>query len=415
MKIKVKKAPLEEVLKLKIPEHKPPKKPNIFFRTLLKVASMADLKATDFSYKLINMEELPKEPCLILMNHSSFIDLEIAATIFYKKPFNIVTTSDGFVGKFWLMRQLGCIPTQKFVSDLTLLSDIKYAIKNGTSVLLYPEASYSFDGTATTMPKRSSAMFKYLRCPVLMVKTEGAFSRDPLYNFLQKRKVKVSATVELLLNKDDIKAKSIDEMDEIVKNAFSFDNFKWQQENRIKIDERFRADGLDKILYKCPHCGKEGRMFGKGTEIVCEECKKSYTLDEYGYLKANDAKFTHIPDWYAWERSCVRQEITDGTYKLDIPVDIRILADFKAIYEVGTGRLIHDKNGFKLTSDDGKLDFCTSPEHSHSLYADYFWYELGDIICIGNNERLYYCFPKVKTPVAKARLATEELYKLIKG
>ena len=36
------------------------------------------------------------------------------------------------------------------------------------------------------------------------------------------------------------------------------------------------------------------------------------------------------------------------------------------------------------------------------------------VICIGDQEIQYYCFPPKGTPVAKARLATEELYKLQK-
>ena len=39
-----------------------------------------------------------KEPCLILMNHSSFADLQIASHIFFPKRYGIVTTTDGFVG-----------------------------------------------------------------------------------------------------------------------------------------------------------------------------------------------------------------------------------------------------------------------------------------------------------------------------
>ena len=47
------------------------------------------------------------------------------------------------------------------------------------------------------------------------------------------------------------------------------------------------------------------------------------------------------------------------------------------------------------------------------MYSDYFWYEIGDMICIGDNKILYYCFPKVENvDVAKARLATEEMYKM---
>ena len=80
---------------------------------------------------------------------------------------------------------------------------------------------------------------------------------------------------------------------------------------------------------------------------------------------------------------------------------------------VGEGHLSHTTEGFRLTGCEGKLDYSQVPQASYSLYADYFWYEIGDMICIGDKDALYYCFPKDKTiPVAKARLATEELFKL---
>ena len=37
------------------------------------------------------------------------------------------------------------------------------------------------------------------------------------------------------------------------------------------------------------------------------------------------------------------------------------------------------------------------------------------MICIGDNETLYYCFPQGGDVVAKTRLAAEELYKLSKA
>jgi hypothetical protein len=78
--------------------------------------------------------------------------------------------------------------------------------------------------------------------------------------------------------------------------------------------------------------------------------------------------------------------------------------------------LIHDSNGFHLTGCDGKLDYCLKPQSSYSLYADYYWYEIADCICIGDNEVHHFCFPKdPAVPVAMLRLATEEMYKLTKG
>jgi 1-acyl-sn-glycerol-3-phosphate acyltransferase len=96
----------------------------------LKVVSAPDLAATKFKVEKTGMERLPKDtPALFLMNHSSFIDLEIAASILYPRPFNIVTTLDAFIGKDWLMRQIGCFPTRKFVTDIGLIKDINYCIK----------------------------------------------------------------------------------------------------------------------------------------------------------------------------------------------------------------------------------------------------------------------------------------------
>ena len=46
---------------------------------------------------------------------------------------------------------------------------------------------------------------------------------------------------------------------------------------------------------------------------------------------------------------------------------------------------------------------------------DYFWYEIGDVIGIGNADALYYCFPKKQGVVSKTRLATEELFKINKA
>jgi hypothetical protein len=256
---------------------------------------------------MIDMLELDdEEPCLVLMNHSSFIDLEIVSTVLYPRPFNIVATSDSFMGIMnFVMRLIGCIPTKKFVMDAGLLKDMLYTVKElKSSVVMYPEASYSFDGTATPLPDSIGRCIKMLGVPVVMIRTYGAYTRDPLYNGLRRRKVDVSADVKYLLTAEEVAKKGADELNEIIQAEFDFDNFAWQQENKISVKEDFRAEGLNRVLYKCPHCLKEGEMEGKGTKISCKQCGKEYELTEYGYLETvdGDGKFDHIPDWYRWER-----------------------------------------------------------------------------------------------------------------
>lgn len=99
MKIKTRDLSYEEVIKLPRSKHKNPRKPNFFLKRLIKVLADSDLKKACFSYETVNMDAVGDRPCLVLMNHSSFIDLEIAEKLWYPKPLQIVCTSDGFVGK----------------------------------------------------------------------------------------------------------------------------------------------------------------------------------------------------------------------------------------------------------------------------------------------------------------------------
>lgn len=417
MKTTVKRKSYSYALSRVSQDHKKPIKPFFVMQTLIRVLSFFTLLPMGFRVKKIGMEKVSKkEPCLYLMNHSAFVDLQIASKLLWPKRYSIIMTSDGFVGKNLLMKTIGCIPTQKFVSDSVLVRDIFHAVKkNNTSVLLYPEASYSFDGTATTLPESLGKLIKKLGVPVVTIITKGAFAHQPLYNNLKKRKVKISAEMECVLTNEQIENLSFDKINQIIGEKFKFDNFRWQQQNKIEIKEKFRADYLHRVLYKCPHCNAEGETVGEGTTLTCKACGKVWELTEYGFMRAQNGQteFDHIPDWYNYERQEVRRELLEGKYLLDCDVDIYMLTDMKAIYNVGSGHLIHNNNGFILTGCDGQINYTQAPELSYSLYSDYYWYEIGDMVCIGNGKVLYYCFPKDKSvSVAKVRLAAEELYKI---
>ena len=104
----------------------------------------------------------------------------------------------------------------------------------------------------------------------------------------------------------------------------------------------------------------------------------------------------------------------EGTYHPQMDVDIGMMVDYKAIYMVGSGTLTHSEEGFHLIGCDGKLEYTQGALACYSLYSDYYWYSIADVVCIGNADALYYCFPKDGTPVAKTRMAAEELYKMKK-
>ena len=100
----------------------------------------------------------------------------------------------------------------------------------------------------------------------------------------------VSADVTCLLTPEQIKTMSVDEINEAVRKALTYDEYKYQKENGILIKETYRAEGLHKILYQCPHCLTEHKMASEGADIFCTECNKRWHLNEDGTLTATEGE-----------------------------------------------------------------------------------------------------------------------------
>ena len=389
----------------------------LIFTGLMAALSKAALIGKDYRIEKINMEGL-KPPYMLLSNHMYFIDFELSAIATFPHRVNNVATIDGYYRRPFLMEWIGCICKRKFTTDLHLVKAIRHVLREKGDVLcMYPEARYSPVGTTAILPDSLGKLVKQNKVPVVVLLHHGNYLHTPFWNYRQPRKCPLYTTMTQILTAEQVEAMTADEINSAIRKAMEYDEYKWQREQGIRITEPYRAEGLHKILYQCPKCGKEHRMASEGTQLFCRECGKRWEMDELGQLRAleGETEFSHIPDWYAWERQQVAQEILDGTYKLDIDVDIAMLVDFKAIYKVGQGHLTHDREGFKLTGCDGRLNYTQKPQACYGLYADYYWYEIADTICIGDNERLYYCFPREGDVVAKTRLAVEEMYKLYKA
>ena len=89
------------------------------------------------------------------------------------------------------------------------------------------------------------------------------------------------------------------------------------------------------------------------------------------------------------------------------------MRDYKTIYEVGKGHLVHNKNELVLTDESGKVLFTQPMKPLYTLNTDFHWYQVADTICIGDEKIRYYCaFKDHQNFVSKARLATEENFKL---
>ncbi len=358
-----------------------------------------------------------KPPYILLCNHNAFMDFRVAMkAIFPHTGINIVAL-DGFIKREWLLRFAGCMCKRKFTNDPVLVRHIFHALRRMKKiVLIYPEARYSLLGTQSMLPDSLGKLIKKAKVPVAMLLTKGHHINSPVWN-LSPRKNRLEAEMTKLLDVDDIRKMDVDDINGIIREHFVYDDFRWQQENKIEVTYRKRAEGLHKILYQCPACRVEFEMHSEGETIGCASCGKTYTLDRYGFLRAlsGETEFSHPPDWFEWQRANVRTEIESGNYRIEGAVQVDALPNAKGFIDLGEGRLRHDAEGFTLHYRvEGEERILHKDVSSmFGVHVEYDYNDKGDCISFSTLEDTFYMYFKdLPNRVTKIHFATEELYKL---
>ena len=385
---------------------------------LIWLLSKFALLGKKYKIEKINMENL-KPPYMLLSNHMYFIDFEICAMATFPHRVNNVVSIDGYYRRPWLMELIGAICTRKFTSDLHLIKSINRVLKRGDILSMYPEARYSPCGTQSYLPESLGKLIKLNKVPVVVMLHHGNHLNSPFWNFRKKRKVAHYATMTQILTAEQIKEMSVDEINAVLHQAFKYDDYLYQKEAGIKITEPYRAEGLHKVLYQCPHCLAESKMASSGSEIHCTACGKRWVWKETGELVATtgETEFSHIPDWFEWEREQVRKQVQSGEYCFSDEVDVYSLPRCWKFEHLGKAKLTHDcENGFILEGFYNGEDYHIQrlPLEINSLHIeyDYCYIKPFDCVDISTENDSFYCYPTKENVVTKLAFATEEIYKL---
>lgn len=317
-----------------------------------------------------------KPPYVAVANHSGFADVGGLIVAAYPNCINFVISLTQIVKWPKAIKYMGILPKKQFAVDTSLIRDIKYVLDHNRIVAIYPEGKLSVAGTPNIIKPNIAKLIKLLKVPVVTVRFDGSYLHKPRWA-KNKRFCPLKATVRVAADAQEITALAVEEIHKRIVEDLAYDDYAYQLENKIEIDVPDLVEGLEGILYKCPNCGEEFAMTGKGGALTCAKCGAAVTQNKYGQLEGG--RFDKVTDWYAWEAECIRGELARPDYALSARFRAEKLVG-KDYVDMGEAEITHDHTGITAKFGEQTFFYKAGAFYTLSFNNDYLYLPTSDAV-----------------------------------
>lgn len=310
-----------------------------------------------------------------IANHASRVDYLFTAPICYPKRLNFVVGYNEFF-RFptnILLRVMQVIPKKNFTPDFYCMRQIMNVIKNGGNICIMPEGMSSITGMAQPIIPGGAKMIKKLGVPVYYSKISGAYLTYTKH-CLDERVGRVEVVVDRMFTTEELKALSVEEIEDRMNRLLAHDDYMWNKEAQVKFNGKGQmAKNLDTLLYMCPRCKATYQMETAGNRMKCKSCGNEIEMDEAYNIKAvGDSVCSElVTDWTIMERENAAEEVRKDNFSYEGKVKVGILPKYSPLFGdktsiiCGEGDLKLDEAGLHFTGTiEGKeRTFLIKTEH----------------------------------------------------
>ena len=367
--------------------------------------------------KIKKHNKLPKPPYILISTHASMLDFYMVLMLTFPHRVYWISTVEEFIPRYFIFRRIGVLAKRKFTNDPKGAMRYLEVLQKKKILVIYPEARYSFMGETERIDNGLGRMAKMANVPVVMMRTHGHYLYCPQWSDRKVRKIKpIVDEVETIVNRYELESMTANEIQERINENFYNSEEQWMDKKKILIKYNDRAVGLQRILYKCPHCGTEFEMSTNEHFVKCNHCGVTYDYLENGHLKClnGEAKFEYPSQWYKWEKECVKEEVIKGTYHFedDVRVEKLLGAKIGFVPQEGHYHLTHDiEGGFVVKGIDNDFMFHRPSLQSYALHIEYNYLDRGAFLELADNKDTYFIYPLNKPEqLTKIHFAVEHIY-----
>lgn len=307
-------------------------------------------------------------PIVVIANHQAAIDF-VNMGRSTNKRINIVVSNSFYqtLPIKPLLDRAGVIPKQQFQTSPSDMRAMKRVVDGGGILGIYPAGLMCEDGLSTPIPHATWRFLQWLRADVYVIRSVGTYFANPKWS-KKRRRGRTYIDIYRLFAKDELEALSAEEIAERGAAALDFDAYRENDELKIEYKNGDNIEGLENVLYICPHCGKEFtmRVRDKST-IYCTECGFAEVADRCGMLtKVSEVgeEIRYVSDWskYIYQKEKERENLGEDM-SLELETDIMTVDSRRRRFKhTGEGRLILTRDRVMLsgTCDGEPLEVSLS-------------------------------------------------------
>ena len=334
------------------------KKPNLLCYRITQIAAWF-FATFVFKRKILRNEIKGKHgPFVVIANHQAawdFVNL-IGAT---RRPMSFVISNSFFntLPIRGFLEKMGVIPKQQFQTTVSDLKRMKSVTDHGEIIVVYPAGLMCEDGLSTPIPAATYKFLKWMGADVYVARTTGTYFVMPKWSS-GFRPGRTYLDIYQLFTRDELQQLDLAEVKRRTDEALLFDAYREQENHPVKYAMGNDLQGLENVLYQCPHCGKEFTIETVAADrLCCSACGYEQQSDEYGFLHKASAKgneIRYVSDWSRLIYTRLKEKILSGDFdSLTAKTAIHMIDyDKKKFFEVGQGILQLDSQSFRI---DGRI------------------------------------------------------------
>ena len=285
-------------------------------------------------------------PIVIIANHQAAFDFVNVYSATSKRI--SMVASNSFYQTLpikGLMPRVGVVPKQQFQTMPSDMRAMRRVVDGGGILCIYPAGLMCEDGLSTPIPEATWKFLQWLGADVYVARSTGTYFCTPKWSKI-KRRGRSYIDIYKLFDKEELS--SLDELSirDRALAALDFDAYRENDELKIEYKNGDNIEGIENVLYVCPHCGSEYTMKVRNVnEIYCTECGFAERSDRCGMLTSIGGvgnEIRYVSDWARLVLAKEQEKLLSGDEILfDEPTEIHTVDTKKKRFKpTGEGRLI---------------------------------------------------------------------------